>query len=137
MIEVRRGALDLEAAVDSVRRDDAGAIVAFVGTVRADPGVGVLDYEVYRPMALKMLADVAARSKAKFGVLEMTIVHRVGRIRVGGDTVVVACSAAHREAAFEAAAWAMDEVKRIVPIWKSSPPSGTRRDRKRRSGRRA
>lgn len=122
MIDLHRRRLDVAVIIDSVRRDDVGAIVAFVGTVRADPGIGALDYEVYRPLALKTLSDVAARAKAKFGALEVSIVHRVGRIPIGGDSVVVACSAVHRAAAFEACTWAMDEVKRIVPIWKSEPP---------------
>jgi molybdopterin synthase catalytic subunit len=122
LIELRRRRLDVAEIVDSVRRDDAGAVVAFVGTVRADPGVGALDYEVYRPLALTTLSDVASKAKAKFGALEVSIVHRVGRIPVGGDSVVVACSAPHRAPAFEACAWAMEEVKRIVPIWKSEPP---------------
>lgn len=135
MIAVRAGRIDLEDVVKSVRRDDAGAVVAFVGTVRADPNVGALDYEVYRPMALKVLADVAARAKAKFGALEVSIVHRIGRIAVGEDAVVVACSAPHRAPAFEACSWAMDEVKRIVPIWKTEP-AVRRRARKRRPSRR-
>jgi molybdopterin synthase catalytic subunit len=119
MIDVRRTRIDLEAVVDSVRRDDAGAIVLFVGTVRADAGVRALDYEVYRPMAIKSLAALAERAKEKFGVLEMSIVHRTGRVPVGGDSVAIACAAGHRAEAFAASEWAMDEVKRIVPIWKT------------------
>jgi len=121
VIEVQRGRIDLEAVVDSVRRDDAGAVVLFVGTVRKDPGVRALDYEVYRPMALRVLGEMVDRAKAKFGVVEMSIVHRLGRIPVGGDSVAIACSSAHRSEAFAACAWAMDEVKRIVPIWKTEP----------------
>ena len=118
-IEVQRAAIDVEAVVDSVRREDAGAVVLFLGIVRADPGVKALDYEVYRPMALRKMAEIAEGARKRFGVLEMSIVHRLGRVRVGGDSVAIACSAAHRRAAFEACAWAMDEVKKVVPIWKS------------------
>src|SRR5438093_445569 len=63
--------------------------------------------------------ELVERAKAKFGVLEMSIVHRVGRVPVGGDSVVLACAAAHRSEAFAACSWAMDEVKHIVPIWKT------------------
>ena len=136
MIDIRRARIDVESVVDSVRRRDAGGLVAFVGTVRADPSVGALDYEVYRPMALKLLTDIASRAKAKFGALDVSIVHRVGRIRIGEDAVVVACSAAHRAPAFEACSWAMDEVKRVVPIWKTEPPTGLRRVRRQVSSRR-
>src|SRR6266700_3303687 len=93
--------------VDGVRRDDAGAVVVFLGSVRADAGVRALDYEVYVPMAEKALAVLVEGAKSKFEVLEMSIVHRVGRVPVREDSVVIACSAAHRGAAFAACSWAM------------------------------
>lgn len=119
LVEVRKGAIDVEAVVGSVRRDDAGAVVLFLGTVRADPGVKALDYEVYRPMALQKMAGIAEAAKAKFGVLEVSIVHRLGRVRLGGDSVAIAVAAPHRREAFAACEWAMDEVKKVVPIWKA------------------
>jgi molybdopterin synthase catalytic subunit len=118
-LAIQRAAIRPEAVVDAVHRHDAGATVLFLGTVRADPGVEALDYEVYRPMALKKMADIAKQAKAKFGVLEMAMVHRLGRIPVGRPSVAIACSAAHRQAAFDACSWAMEEVKKIVPIWKT------------------
>ena len=57
MIEIQRNRIDVDSIVNTVRRDDAGAIVVFLGTVRSDPDVRALDYEVYRPMALRTLAD--------------------------------------------------------------------------------
>jgi len=127
MIEITRRRIDVPAVLDSVRRDDAGAVVLFLGTVRSEPDVAALDYEVYVSMAEKVLGDLVARAREKFGIREMSIVHRLGRVPVGGDSVAVACSAAHRREAFDACAWAMDEVKRIVPIWKSEPPRKARR----------
>lgn len=121
MIDITRRRIDPAAVLDSVRRDDAGAVVLFLGTVRAEARVAALDYEVYVPMAKKVLADLADQAKAKFGVMEVSVVHRVGRVPVGGDSVAVACSAGHRREAFEAGEWIMDEVKRIVPIWKTEP----------------
>ncbi len=130
MIEISRRKIDVDAVLDSVRRDDAGAVVLFLGSVRADPSVAALDYEVYVPMARRVLGELVERAHSKFGTLEMSVVHRLGRVPVGGDSVAIACSAAHRREAFEACAWAMNEVKRVVPIWKSEPP-----DRKGRSAR--
>ena len=121
MIEIQRKAIDVEGVVDSVRRDDAGAVVLFLGTVRSDPGVAALDYEVYRPMALKKMNEIAERARKKFEILDVSIVHRLGRIKLGGDSVAVAISAPHRREAFAAAAWAMDEMKKVVPIWKAEP----------------
>ncbi len=129
MIEITRKAIDVDAVVGSVRRDDAGAVVLFLGSVRAEPGLAALDYEVYVPMAKKVLAELVSRAEDKFHILDMAIVHRLGRVPVGRDSVAIACSAAHRREAFDACAWAMDEVKRIVPIWKTEPP----RRRARRS----
>lgn len=129
MIAIRRAAIDIEAVVDAVQRRDAGAVVLFLGTVRSDPGLAGLDYEVYRPMAVRKLEAIAARAKEKFGALEVAIVHRLGRVPVGRPSVAVATSAPHRAEAFAACAWAMDEVKRVVPIWKAD-----RRARPRRSG---
>ncbi len=126
MIEITRGRLDPAAVVDAVRRDDAGAIVLFIGSVRADEGVAALDYEVYVPMAKKVLGELAERAKVKFGVLDVSIVHRLGRVPLGGDSVAIACAAGHRRAAFDACAWIMEEVKRVVPIWKSEPRKVTR-----------
>ncbi len=118
-VEVQRKAIDVEVVVASVQRPDAGAVILFLGTVRSDPGVKALDYEVYRPMALRTMAGIVARAKEEFGVLEMTIVHRLGRVPVGRPSVAIACSSAHRREAFAAASWAMDEMKKVVPIWKT------------------
>ncbi|HYS72923.1 MAG TPA: molybdenum cofactor biosynthesis protein MoaE [Thermoplasmata archaeon] len=132
MIAIQRSRIDVASVVDGVRRDDAGAVVVFLGSVRADAGVRALEYEVYVPMAEKAFAALVEGAKSKFEVLEMSIVHRVGRVPVGEDSVVIACSAAHRGAAFAACSWAMDEVKRIVPIWKTESERGPDRPRPRR-----
>lgn len=131
MIEITRKRIDVDTVLGSVRRDDAGAVVLFLGTVRADPGVASLDYEVYLPMARKVFAELVDRAWSKFGILEMSIVHRLGRVSIGGDSVAIACAAAHRREAFEACAWAMDEVKRVVPIWKSEPARDARAPRRK------
>ena len=130
MISVQRARIDPEAVLDSVRREEAGAVVLFLGTVRADPGVGALDYEVYKPMALRKLVQIAGQAKVTFGVLDVSIVHRLGRIPVGADAVAIACSSGHRGEAFAAAEWAMDEVKRIVPIWKAEASRPRRKARR-------
>ncbi|MCI4371303.1 MAG: molybdenum cofactor biosynthesis protein MoaE [Thermoplasmata archaeon] len=137
MIVIQRDPIDLEAVVDSVRNEDSGAVVLFVGTVRADPGVRALDYEVYRVMAVKTLADLAERARGKFGVHALSIVHRVGRVPVGGDSVAVASAARHRSEAFAACEWAMDQVKRIVPIWKTEAGPRTRRPQRTKRSKRA
>src|SRR2546425_189520 len=103
-------------------------------TLRDGATLGALDYAVYKPMAIRTLADLVDVAKAKFGVIAMSIMHRVGRVPVGGDSVAIACAAVHRAEAFAACAWAMDEVKRVVPIWKQETGPRTPRARRRRSG---
>jgi len=134
VIRIQRSPIDVEAVIDSVPRDEAGAIAVFLGTVRADPDVDALDYEVYKPMAIRTLADLVDVAKAKYSVVAVSIVHRVGRVPVGGDSVAIACAAVHRAEAFAACAWAMDEVKRVVPIWKRETGPRTPRAGRRRSG---
>lgn len=111
--------IDVEALVDLVRDSHAGAVVLFLGTVREEPGVGALDYEAYESMAVKQLEQLRATARKTLGVSEMAIVQRTGRLRIGEASVAVACSAPHRQAAFDACAWAMEELKKTVPIWKT------------------
>ena len=110
---------DLEALVDLVRDDRAGAIVLFLGTVREEPGVAALEYEAYESMAVKQLERLRVTAQKTLGITEMAIVQRTGRLRIGEASVAVACSAPHRQAAFDACAWAMEELKKSVPIWKT------------------
>ena len=111
--------IDPMAVVDRVRDTRAGAVVLFLGTVRADPGVKALDYEAYDPMAVKQMEALRIAAQSRFGVTEFAMVHRTGRLPVGQTSVAIACSAPHREAAFRACEWAMEELKAIVPIWKA------------------
>ena len=116
---LQRESIDEAAVLDMVRDERAGALVLFLGTVRADPGVRALDYEAYEGMAVKKMEALRTAAKAKFEVTEMAIVHRTGRLALGEASVAVACSAPHRQEAFQACAWAIEELKSIVPIWKT------------------
>ena len=120
-LRVRSDALDAAALSRAVERDGAGAVVTFVGTVR-DSARGRrvlwLDYEAYPEAAEKQLARVAEEARARWPVLAVAIEHRTGRLSVGEASVVIAVSSAHRDAAFAAAAYAIERIKEIVPIWK-------------------
>jgi molybdopterin synthase catalytic subunit len=80
--------------------------------------VALLAYEAYEPMALEALAALERAACERFAIAACEIVHRLGEVPLSEASVVVAVAAAHREAAFEACRWAMDELKRSVPIWK-------------------
>ena len=111
--------IDAAAIADLVRDARAGAVVLFLGTVRADPGVRALEYEAYEGMAVRKMEDLRTAAKEEFEVAEMAIVHRTGRLPLGETSVAIACSAPHRQAAFRACEWAMEELKKVVPIWKT------------------
>ena len=116
---VQQELLEPEEVLSLVRDPAAGAVVLFLGTVRADPGVKALDYEAYEGMAVKKLEALRSAAKETFGVTEVAIAHRTGRLPIGETSVAVACSAPHRQEAFRACEWAMDELKKIVPVWKA------------------
>jgi molybdopterin synthase catalytic subunit len=114
--------IDVERVEAAVRCEPCGGIVTFLGIVRshADDGrpVSGLVYEAYEPMALAELEAIAGEARARFGALRVSIVHRLGALRVGEVAVAIAVSAEHREAAFDACEYAIDELKRRAHIWK-------------------
>ena len=102
-------------------RPECGAAVLFLGTTRdyhEGRVVERLSYEAYEPMALAALEEVERQAAARFPIASCAIVHRLGEVPVREPSVAVVVVAPHRAAAFDAARWAMDELKRAVPIWK-------------------
>jgi molybdopterin synthase catalytic subunit len=77
-----------------------------------------LDYEAYREMALEQMRGLAAEAVTRFGVRDVALVHRLGRLVVGETSVLVVVASAHRGAAFDACRWLIDTLKKTVPIWK-------------------
>lgn len=109
------------AAVDE--RD--GASVEFLGIVRGQEGgqtIAYLDYEVYEPMAERLIAQCIEEARTRWSLHQVYIRHRVGRVAVGEVAVLIGVQAPHREQAFEACQFLIDAIKRDVPIWKSSSP---------------
>jgi molybdopterin synthase catalytic subunit len=113
-----------------------GAIVGFIGRTRETPGtpapgqeaeaarhagrsVESLDYEAHETMALQVLGLIADEIELRFGVVGLAIVHRTGEVPLGEPSVAVVAVAAHRDAAFSAARYAIDELKARAPIWKA------------------
>ena len=124
---------DLQASVATAAD---GAIVAFLGQTRETPGtpapgqeaeaarvagqrVVSLAYEAFEPMALAVLAEIADEIEVRFGVHRLAIVHGVGEVAVGEASVAIVVAAAHREAAFAACRYAIEELKARAPIWKA------------------
>ena len=121
MFRVTNQPIDLNELVRYVADAQAGAIVPFIGTTRnKNEGrkVLALDYDGYPEMAEKELARIGAEAKNKWPICKMAIVHRLGPVQIGEASVIIVVSSAHRDAAFAASRFAIEEIKKTVPIWK-------------------
>ena len=118
--------IDLDALLAEITLDSSGAAAIFTGMVRGittrdDPHETLyLEYEAYKPMAEAKMKQVAEEIRARWPVVEgIAIVQRVGRLYPRTPTVLIACTAAHRDTGvFEAARYGIDRLKEIVPVWK-------------------
>ena len=126
----------LSELADRLATDEDGAIVGFLGRTRATPGtpapgqeaeaarhagrsVDALEYEAHDTMAIRVLDAIADEVVERFGVERLAIVHRTGEVPLGVVSIAVVAVAAHRDAAFQAARYAIDETKARAPIWKA------------------
>ncbi len=125
-VDITEYALDLNEFISKITLPSTGAICFFVGVVREVTQKGetyrteYLEYEAYKPMAEAKLLQVADEIRDKFPLIEgIAIVQRIGHLEPGIPTVVIGCSASHRDSGvFEAARYGIDRLKEIVPIWK-------------------
>jgi molybdopterin synthase catalytic subunit len=127
MFRVTEQPINLQELVRSVTDPEAGAIATFIGTTRNNNEgrkVIALNYEAYPEMAEKELARLGAEANKKWNICRMAIVHRVGPVQITEPSVIIAVSAAHREDAFAACRFAIEEIKKTVPIWKKEVYEG-------------
>ena len=121
LIRVTPERLDPEEAIEAVRRDEAGAVDVFLGVVRnTNKGRAVdhLVYDAYPSMAEKTMRELAEEAVERFDLADSAVLHRTGRLEIGETSLLVAVSAGHRAATFEAGHWLVNEIKRRVPVWK-------------------
>lgn len=119
--ELTTDPIDVGAVARRVVLPECGATVTLDGYAREwtrGRRTLYLVYEAYAPMALRELKRLVEQAHEKFEIAHIGIVHRTGRLEIGETSVVIAVSAPHRRAAFEACEWAIRELKRTVPIWK-------------------
>jgi len=114
--------LSPDAIAAEVDDPGAGGIVIFSGVVRNETGgrpVKFLEYEAHAPMAEVKMREIGESLRARWsGVKRVAMLHRIGRLEIGEASVLIAVSAAHRGDAFEACRYAIDTLKRTVPVWK-------------------
>ena len=107
--------------LEKMRAPEDGALVVFDGFVRNNfkgNRTLYLEYEAYETMALGKMREIGAQIRDKFPIHRVAIIHRLGRLEIGETSVWIAVSSAHRSAAFDACRYAIDTLKRAVPIWK-------------------
>jgi len=130
LIEITEQDFDVKLIIQNLRTNDVGAIVSFIGTVRdftevvGERGqnerveVEQLVYESYKDMALEKMAQIRDHALAKYDIRDMIMIHRIGSLKTSEQIVMIAVSAAHKKDAFKACEYAIDELKKSVPIWK-------------------
>ncbi len=121
LVSLHESALQPTELLQKVCSDEAGGIVSFIGTVRNQTNgrkVKQLIFETYDAMALKEMNKIAQNCLDRWPVVHLLIAHRKGMLAIGEIPVVIIAVAPHRIAAFEACQYAIDELKRTVPIWK-------------------
>jgi molybdopterin synthase catalytic subunit len=112
--------LDVAPLVARVSSPERGGIACFLGVVRnhhAGREVDRLEYSAYGPMAEAECARIVAEAESRWGAA-VALAHRIGQLAIGDAAVAVAAAAPHRDAAFAACRYVIEEVKRRVPIWK-------------------
>ena len=114
--------IDAVNALDFVSAPDCGAIVLFLGTVRdhssGKTGVTHLEYEAYEGVVEPKIREIIAEARQKWPIRRAAALHRTGDLGVGEISVAVAVSSPHRQDAFAAGRYVIDELKRRAPIWK-------------------
>ncbi|MFZ5479194.1 MAG: molybdenum cofactor biosynthesis protein MoaE [Myxococcota bacterium] len=121
MIAVVDGPIDTRAVEDAVRDEGNGALLTFSGVGRNSFGgrpVAGLFYEAWDDVALKELRKIADEVREKWPGARIAMVHRTGEVAIGEPSVVIAVGTPHRDAAYAASRYAIDELKQRVPIWK-------------------
>jgi len=121
MFEIVEQPIDVGRLIAVVTRAEAGAIATFIGTTRdhnAGRRVIRLEYEAYPEMALREMRRIGGEATQRFSLTAVAMAHRIGVVQIGEASVAIAVSAAHRDDAFRACRFSIDQLKAIVPIWK-------------------
>jgi len=121
MIIVTRDDFSIDEVIRKIRGPDVGAVVTFLGTVRGESAGRVverMEVQAYEEMATRQLERIEAEALQKFGVRRTAIIHRTGVLKVSDNVVLIAVGAAHRDEAFKACRFIIEELKKTVPLWK-------------------
>jgi molybdopterin synthase catalytic subunit len=118
---------DVSEEIEALTRERpaaTGAVATFTGYVRSDDGLSALTLEHYPGMTEREIARIASEAAKRWPLSGVTIIHRVGRLKVGERIVLVAVASSHRAAAFAACEFLMDYLKTKAPFWKQEERGG-------------
>ena len=121
MFKITEDEIASDALYQRVLSDANGAVATFAGVVRnhtGDKRTNHLVYEAYPEMAEKKMGDIGKEIEVRWGITDMGILHRIGKLEIGEISVLIAVSSPHRAESFAACQYAIDRLKQIVPIWK-------------------
>jgi len=116
-----------EAVLKSLASPEDGACLLFLGVVRnhnEGKAVSGLEYEAYEGMAERTLSDIAAETSHRFGTDRIMVLHRIGALRIGEVSTAIAVATPHREEAYRASRYVIEELKQRLPVWKREQYEG-------------
>lgn len=117
MIRVQKEDVDIGALITSAKKHGTGAVVVFDGIVR-DDGITEMELEAYGDVAVAEMEKIARDATAQFRLLHVDIIHRIGRLAIGENILIIVVSAGHRLEAYAGSRYIIEEIKKGVPIWK-------------------
>jgi molybdopterin synthase catalytic subunit len=118
MMHLTRHPLDVADLLAEVQSPERGGTSVFLGTVRSDGDVTGIDYSAYEPMADEEIERILSEAHARWPGSRVMLQHRLGLIPAGAASIAIAAAAAHRDEAFSACRYVIEEVKKRLPIWK-------------------
>jgi molybdopterin synthase catalytic subunit len=116
-VAVQHGDVDINQLIEEAKERSSGAIVTFDGIVR-DDGIDVMELEAYEEVATKELRQIAEKAVGHYNLHAVTIIHRIGALKVGENILLIVVSAGHRREAFRGCEEILERIKAGVPIWK-------------------
>ena len=121
MIKITEDNFSIDQVVNEIKKKNIGAIVSFLGIVRGkteDRNVEQLEIQTYKEMAHDQLKKIEKETFEKFNVKEITIIHRIGVLKVTENILLIVIGSSHRDDAFKACRFVLEELKKNVPLWK-------------------
>ena len=129
MIQITLEDFSVDEIIRKLRTDDMGAVATFVGVVRGESKghkVDHIEVHAYEGMAIQQLQAIEKRTIEKFDVKSVTVIHRIGSLKVSENIMLIAVGAGHRREAFDACRYILEQIKKMVPIWKKEyTPDGS------------